>query len=181
VKEPLASYVRTEWSKKQWLFDLSAGAKETGKTVGALFQGQKTVFDWMQNLDLPKAYSAMQYFEGYYLVREEVARKLGNGERNIEIAFVLPNDESKYYVDFPTDVEAMLQLDFGDQLNGVKVGITFEFFQYKDSLKARPYNEGKPMNPEEIEPYFQFLSRQTPVLRDIYHHDWTIKKSPIFP
>lgn len=134
-------------------------------TVTKLFNNKPNLLDCIQTLDIANAYSPMQYVEGYYLIQESVKRALSKGENKIQIAFVLPNDESKYYLDYPKDIEAMLRMDFGKCLRDVDINITFRFFQYGDSYKSRPYIDRRDQAPqvdaEEIPSYFDFLSQQS--------------------
>lgn len=97
-------------------------------------------------------------------------------------AFVLPNDESKYYLDYPKDIENMLQLDFGKDLSGVDINISFQFFEYGNSLTARPYIDRRrkalKVEGEDIDSYFDYLSKPSisreqsdmPFLRYVVHN-----------
>ncbi len=98
------------------------------------------------------------------------------------MAFVLPNDESRYYLDYPKDIEKMLQVDFGKDLSGLDINISFQFFQYGDSLTSRPYIDKQRKAPkvevEDIGSYFDYLSQPSfsreqpnrPFLRDVIHN-----------
>lgn len=178
----LYAFIKEELPKKKWLFNLSEGRKPTGITVAKLFSDRTSLFDCIKNLDLALAYSPMQYVEGYYLIQESVKKGLLEGEKKIEIVFLLPNDESKYYVDFTNDIETMLQLDFGKDLMGIEIRISFHFFKYGEVLTLRPYVD-KAKNPskvkaKEISAYFNYLFQtlplqeysQMPFLRDIIHN-----------
>lgn len=160
----LYTFLSEELPKKEWLVKLSSTQQKKGITVGAFFNNQSSLFDCIAGLKLSCAYSAMQYVEAYYLVQESVKKGLANGQKRIEIVFVLPNDESKYYVDLAKDIESMLELDFGKALLGIEVNITFHFFQYGNSESARPYIDIRPNAPEvnakEVGSYFDFLSQQ---------------------
>ncbi len=165
AESDLYAFIRDELPKKEWLFKLSATQKKSGTTISAFFNERSSLFDCIKELDLSSAYSLMQYVEGYYLIQESVKKGLLNGQKRIEIAFVLPNDESKYYADLPKDIEKMLQLDFGKDLIGVEVNISFQFFQYGDSITSRPYidKRRKALKVEsgEIGSYFDYLSSQS--------------------
>jgi len=64
------------------------------------------------------------------------------GRAIVEIAFMLPNDEAKYYQDYPQDIEKMLQADFGDTLNDMEINIRFRFFNYDPQLfDSNTWNE----------------------------------------
>ncbi len=178
----LYAFISDELPKKEWLFKLSANQRKSSITISAFFNNQSSLFDCIKDLDVSSAYSPMQYIEGYYLIQECVKKGLLKGQRKVEIAFILPNDESKYYLDFPKDIEKMLQLDFGKDLTGIEVNISFRFFQYGESLTSRPYVDKRRKVPKveakEIGSYFDYLSQQTffkeqpkkPFLRDVIHN-----------
>jgi hypothetical protein len=134
----LYGYVDRELPKKTWLFDLSKDKIRPCKTVSQLFDGASSLFDCIQEKNCTAAYSAMQYLEGYYLVRESVRKGLSNRQERIQIAFVLPNDEGKYYREFSKEIAKMLRSEFGDALEGIGVDISFYYFQY-GKLEDRPY------------------------------------------
>jgi hypothetical protein len=157
----LYRFINEELAKKEWLYNLSAKEKKRNTTVEAFFHNEDSYFDCIKDKDVSSAYSAMQYMEGYYLIRESVKKGLSKGQKMIEIAFVHPNDESKYYQDFPNDIQKMLTLDFGMDLTNVKVNISLKFFAYGESLTSRPYIDKKDKAPkvkaEEIPFYFDYL------------------------
>lgn len=162
----LYDFVQGELPKKTWLKALSEEEKPCGKTVGALFKNQSCLFDCIKECDAKRAYSYMQYVEGYYLIRESVRRGLENRQRQVQIAFVLPNDESKFYLDFPKDIEAMLQLEFQDQLADVEININFFFFEYQldRGISSRPYIDKSPNRVRVTEAvvgqYFDYLGKE---------------------
>lgn len=168
----LYSFISNELPKKKWLFALSDNYRKSGMTVADLLDRQSSLFDCIADLDVCAAYSLMQYVEGYYLVQESIKRGLLKGRKRIEIAFVLPNDEGKYYLDFPKDLERMLRLDFGGALNGVEVHVNFMAFQYGKSLKSRPYIDKESVKPEEVRSYFDYLSKRLFIPRDMIHKLW---------
>ncbi len=178
----LYTFLSEELPKKQWLFELSGNKSTIGATLGDFFNHQPSLFDCIKDLPLASAYSSIQYVEGYYLVRESVKKGLLHKEKRIEIAFVLPNDESKYYRDLPKDIETMLRLDFEKDLADIEITIRFLFFKYGDSIDSRPYIDKQPrarkVNPKDIGPYFNYLPQQTfskeqprmSVPRDVIHN-----------
>jgi hypothetical protein len=155
-ESPLTPFLREELPKKKWAKDLSENYKKISITVAKLFEGKPTLFDGIRDLDLSEAYSAMQYVEGYYLIQEAIKRRLAEGQRKVQIAFALPNDESKYYRDFPSDIPKMVELEFGRE---IEVHITFQFFRYGGSVGERPYIDkvGPKVSPNEISNYFNYL------------------------
>ncbi len=177
----LYNFINEELPKKEWLIELSAHHRKNGTKIAALFDNQSSLFDCIKDLDVCAAYSLMQYVEGYYLIRESVEKGLLKGQKKIEIAFILPNDEGKYYQDFPKDIEKMLRLDFGKSLMNIEVNIAFQCFQYGKSLTSRPYidktNQAQKVGEKEISSYFDYLSKQQlsqsppkmPFLKDVIH------------
>ena len=178
----LYEFISRELPKKEWLFNLSKNQTNKGISIEELFNCQDSLFNCIKNLDVSKAYSAMQYVEGYYLIQESVRKALLNRQKKIQIAFVLPNDEKKYYLDYPKDIEKMLQMDFGEDLSDVDINISFQFFEYGDSLNSRPYidkrRKAPKVEPEDIYSYFDYLSQSTfsrekpsiPFLKDAIHN-----------
>jgi hypothetical protein len=175
----LYAFINAELPKKKWLFDLSSSQKKTGMTVAELFDNQTSCFDCINNLDVSAAYSLMQYIEGYYLIHESVKKGLEKGLKKIEIAFVLPNDEGKYYLDLPKDIRKMLLLDFGKALREVDINISLHLFEYGESAKSRPYIDKNPkaakVKADEIRGYFDYLSQESltcgkpQMSRDVIH------------
>lgn len=178
-KSKLYDFVAKELPQKKWLMDLSATQPEKGMKVADFFDRQSTVFDSIGDLDVVRAYSLFQYFEGYYLIHESVQKALSLGQSKVEIAFVLPNDESKYYVDYPKDIEKMLRLDFDKEIDQINIGISMQFFKYTDSIKARPYlcKKGSNVDTKNILSYFDYLgtassktSEGDSLFRDVIHN-----------
>lgn len=135
----IAVWVERELPQKKWLYDLSKSKDLKNKTVQELFNNTKSLFSCIEELDVSQAYSLMQYIEGFYLVQRSIRKGLELGQKKIEVVFALPNDEWKYYKDFPNDIDAMLKAEFGSTLNKIEVNITFQFFKYTNNIKSRPY------------------------------------------
>ena len=162
-ESPLCKFIGAELPKKEWLLALSKSQKQKGKTFATLFDNKNSLVSCIQDLDCSCAYSPMQYVEGYYLIQKSVREGISKRQSRIEIAFVLPNDESKYYQDYTTEIEKMLRLDFGSQLDEVAIRVRFCFFEYGSDLYERPYidrSKGPKMNPTEIESFFGYLIEQ---------------------
>lgn len=183
VESPLYSFISEKLPQKEWLFQLSESHCCCGIKTEDLFKHTHSAFDSIQKVDLAQAYSHMQYVEAYYLIQESIKSALSQGRSEVNVAFVLPNDEIKYYRDLPEDIETMLALDFGERLADMKLSISFHAFSYGDSIAARPYidkRRGAPrVSPEEILAYFQPPSKpsqpQEPFaerlfLRDVIHN-----------
>jgi len=128
---------------------ISAKKTPEQKTVATFFNDQSTILNAWNDVDVAQAYSFMQRVEGFYLISNLIERRLLEGERNINIAFVLPNNESQYYKGLKEiDLKAFLSQYFGDRLDGVEVKIMFRFFEYKGGA---PYNFSKEANDVEVE------------------------------
>lgn len=151
--EALYQFLKEKLKKKEWLFELSADQWKKRFTIRDLFVST-SFFDCIEDLDVARAYSVMQYVEGYFWIRQAVERGLSEGLAKINVVFVLPNDEYKFYRDFPEDIEPMLQVDFGDSLAGVEVSIQINCFRYGDSLTSRPYLGRDTVEPEQIPEFF---------------------------
>lgn len=135
----IAGWVNIKLCEKKWLNELSKSKNKRNKKVQELFKMQNSLFDCIKEKDVNRAYSFMQYIEGYYLVQRSIKKGLDRGQKKIEIVFALPNDEGKYYKDFPDDIDDMLKADFKEDLNGIEVNIAFQFFEYTQNIDARPY------------------------------------------
>lgn len=150
---PLADFLKPELKKKKWLLELSEKYKDCKTKVSQVFK-RASLLDDFNTLDFNKAYSLLQYVEGYYLIQESVRRGLEKRQSLINIVFVLPNDEAKYYEDFPEDIPRLLDIDFGYALKGVCIEIRFEFFEYEG---LRPYLGEEFLDLTEINQYFRGL------------------------
>lgn len=168
----LYAYLSQALPAKAWLFKLFDCNPSSGSTVADLFKNKNSLFDCIKELDLNVAYSSMQYVEGYYLIQKSVREALLKNQKKIEIVFLLPNDESKYYQDYQEEIAKLLIIDFGAALGDLQINIAFHFFVYGNSVNCRPYSErqGGKVKPEEVISYFDFLSEQSrPLSRDIIH------------
>lgn len=156
----LYEFFNEELPKKKWLLELSENKRRINKTIEKLFNEKSSLLDSIKEKDISEGYSLMQYVEGYYLIQESVKKGLVNGQKKIQIAFVLPNDEGKYYLDYPKDIEPMLRKDFGEQLSGIDIAISFKFFKYNE-IDDRPYinkNKKPTMKPGYVNEFFNYLT-----------------------
>jgi hypothetical protein len=160
-ESPVYQFCNEEMPKKKWLFAISENEKAMGKTVAELFENRVSLFDSIKEMDVGKAYSAMQYVEGYYLVQEAVRSGLEKGLKKIDIAFALPNDEAKYYRDFPEEMERWVRLVFGDRVRDRAIRVEFDFFAYGELPSSRPYidkaKKAKMVKPKEIDGLFGYI------------------------
>jgi hypothetical protein len=137
--------------RKEFVHLASEKSPKVNIPVGELFEGKCPVVEEWSSHDAGKFYSALQYLEGCLIIEEIVRTCLG--KEKIEIIFVLPNDELKYYRDetdaFQRDVSFLLEHRFGSRLKDVKV--TFYSFTYGEEISHRPYNApGKVFKKNEL-------------------------------
>lgn len=158
--------VNKELLRKQWLVELSANRNTRGITVEELFEQQPTLVDCIKEWDVSQSYSILQYLEGYYLVKEALVRGLEKEKQKIQVAFVLPNDEAKYYQDLPDDIEKLLKAEFSEKLNGLELNIYFRFYRYGPTVNSRiylgPMQKGLNVRDSEIENYFNYIPKVDP-------------------
>lgn len=159
--DPLYQLVNRELPKKQWLVNLSAKRKPREIIVRDLLGDRPSLVDCIKTWDVAQSYSLLQYLEGYYLIREAIVRGIDEGRKRIQVAFVLPNDEAKYYRDLPENLDRMLQAEFGDALKEVTLNVDFRFYKYGSQKSSRPYlgSVEWAVPDSEIESYFNYLER----------------------
>lgn len=173
-QSPLYRILYDELPKKQWLIDLSKDRMSSGMSIDQFFSRQISYLDCVKEMDTEKTYSILQYVEGYYLIKEAVVRALANKQIKIEIAFMLPNDEAKYYQDYPQDIEKMLKAD-GILLDNIVINVRFRFFKFDPRLSidlenrndividkiTRPYlgacTKGSSLSKKDVPIYFEYL------------------------
>ncbi len=99
----------------------------------------------------------LQYLEGCLLVNQIVDQTMHqSGQKCIQIFFVLPNDEIKYYQDatdaFAKDIEFLMTQLHDSIMDEIKIIINFAPFQYGDYIHQRPYNDpGSVIKPHELQ------------------------------
>lgn len=144
-----SEYLKSTVLVRKEIFKPSESREDTKVTLGEVFNRNCPVFEKEYDRNSAKAYSAVQYIEGYYLIQKAVETRLD--QEIINIVFALPNDEWKFYAKeegcFANDIHELLQATFGDKLKGKRVNIFFSCFKYQIELgkvnqNDRPYNEG---------------------------------------
>jgi len=144
----LYRFINERLSGKQWLFALSENKPKQNISIAELFENKTSIFDCIDKLDVAQGYSPMQYMEAFYLIRKSILDGLSKGQKTINIVFMLPNDESKYYLDLD-DIKTMLELQFGEVLNGIEIDVRFQFFKY-GAIDERPYIGKKEASSSDI-------------------------------
>lgn len=142
----IVKYVQDIVSQRSFIFKASENQDPVNKTVLEVFngccpmlngycpilQGREKVKTEILKLDAAKAYSAVQYIEGLYLVERMIKECLRKGLPEINIVFALPENEWKYYQDssqsFFADLAVFLKERFGKVLLGKTVNVMFYTF-----------------------------------------------------
>jgi len=146
--ENLVRFVQKTVLNRTFIYQSSLTFADTGITVGQIFKKNCPILHPISSLDTSKAYSPIQYLEGLFLIDKLVKQKLEKSQ-DIELAFVLPNDESKYYRDeedsFRNDLEFFLQEKYPvfRQKNAPKINVYFLNFTFGEKPWNRPYLSGK--------------------------------------
>jgi hypothetical protein len=99
--------------------------------------------------DTGKFYSSLQYVEGCFIIQTILERifckPIAHSQKRVDIQFILPNDEYKYYFDlhstFQKDVHyivahtcSLLGVD------SISVNVEFLTYPFGDDFSKRPYN-----------------------------------------
>lgn len=142
----VTSYIHDTVMKRSFIHRASTAFKDNGITIGKVFAENCPILEPIYEMDTSKAYSAIQYLEGMYLIEKLVRERLSE-KGDINIVFALPNDESKYYRGdadeadcFQKDLAAFLERSFPGALKDRKVNVHFLNFKYGEKPSDRPYN-----------------------------------------
>ncbi len=127
---------------RKYLFSKSLNHRKNGLTVGEVFKNKPAIFSNILDVDTGMAYSAIQYVEGCFLVLEIAKKTILEG--NVNLIFVLPNDEFEYYSEqqttFLNDIRFLLMAEMRDQKKTNNLSIKFMPFKYGVNINKRPYN-----------------------------------------
>ncbi|CRX38562.1 hypothetical protein [Estrella lausannensis] len=128
-----------------------------GITIDAFYGNGESLLDAIKSMDLKKAYSCMQYVEGYYLVRRLALKAIQEGCSLVNAAFVLPGGEGKYYRNFSEDLPKWLKKDLGEEVESLTIRVSFLFFKYQNGEDSRPYltRSGDYVRPGEMSRYLR--------------------------
>lgn len=142
----IAAYIKDIILKRPFIFKVSQEFPETGIKIGELFFKHCPILEPEYERDTGKAYSAFQYIEGCYLINRILEDALKEETEKINIAFVLPNDEWKYYENaensFAQDVTYLVKAKFGELASKKQINIYFYTFPFGKHSYSRPYNSG---------------------------------------
>ena len=125
---------------------------ESGLSIKDVFGETSPLLQSFSDVDTSKCYSALQYVEGCFIVQTILENlfynQAGSCLRDINIQFVLPNEEYRYYFDlnstFQKDVHHMVVCIcrmLG--IDSVSINIEFLAFPFGDNFLKRPYNGTK--------------------------------------
>lgn len=131
---------------KNFIWQSSLDAYQSGVTIEDLFKSSCPVLAKYYKYDANRGYSMLQYLEGCLLVDEVInIVQHTSSQKDIQIFFVLPNDEVKYYKDktdaFKKDIKFLINKLYGSKMAKVKVNINFLPFKYGKFVFQRPYHE----------------------------------------
>lgn len=154
-KEELYQEVSRCLLANKQLISISKRFAPLGITIDTFYGKEKSLLDAIKDMDLKKAYSCMQYVEGYYLVRRLALQAIREGRSSVNAAFVLPGGEGKYYRNFSEDLPKLLRKDLGEELDALDIRVSFLFFKYQDGEDTRPYltRSSSYVQPDEVSQY----------------------------
>lgn len=127
---------------RDFLFEASKKFPFSHLCIGDIFPRDSWISAEYFACDSAKMYSAFQYLEAYFIVEEIVIKHVMKGANSLDLVFLLPNDEFKYYQfqenSFRRDVHFLLAKRVPD-LN-LKLNIQFISFNFGENQQNRPYN-----------------------------------------
>lgn len=149
----MVKYANDDMWNRKFIWMKSASFTASGVSIEDSL-GKSPLLQAIGNKDVNNAYSGLQYMEGYFLVQEILRRNISTESDELDLVFLLPNDEYRYYYDesrsFEKDVCEMLMKQEDILLNS-KISITFIPFQWGKSLNERPYlSDGMPVKGEGL-------------------------------
>lgn len=137
----MVAYVNEVVWKREFIWLKSSSFSSSGVSLEDSL-GRSPLMEAIKGVDVNNAYSGLQYMEGYFLVQEVLKRSASTDFGELNLVFLLPNDEYRYYDDesksFEKDVREMLMKQEDLPSNG-KIRIIFIPFQWGESLNERPY------------------------------------------
>lgn len=130
---------------REFILASSAMVEDSEITIGKIFSKNCKIIADRYEQDANKCYSLLQYMEGCLLIEKIYTKMANKFDGDLEIRFVLPNDEWKYYKDdknsFARDVQFLLSKTCS-KLNAAvsRVNVKFLCFKYGSKICERPYN-----------------------------------------
>ena len=139
----------SETFSKDFLKTASKGYPRSNIRVKDVFPKPCPIIKCLYEKDTSEAYSAFQYLEGCLLVLRVVEQfflhRYEAINSSLDIAFVLPNDEFKYYQDdfqsFQSDLNLLLSTLYELPLKkDIDLSINFFSYLFGSEKRHRPYN-----------------------------------------
>jgi hypothetical protein len=142
--QQIINYLGNALSRK-FIWQASLNACLSGIMIKTLFKNNCPLLTKYYDYDANRGYSMLQYLEGCLLIDEIVKIVLHPfNQKDLQIFFVLPNDEIKYYKDetnaFKKDIEFLINHLHNFESNEIKVIINFFPFKYGNLAHERPYH-----------------------------------------
>lgn len=130
---------------KSFISSQSKPFQDSNILTGDIFSWHCPVASHWYNHDSSKTYSVFQYLEGCLIVEKILAQNLLNNNFDVQVIFVLPNDEIKYYMDSQNSFQEDVKFLVSKQcevlgINNVRLQVSFLPFTYGLILQDRPYN-----------------------------------------
>lgn len=177
LSDPYIITNMTSLINKKFIKNASECHLESGIKVKDIFhEGCLIMKDWY-NKDAARAYSAFQYLEGCLIVEKILNRKICAAEpcsyQEINLSFVLPNDEIKYYLDCEGSFQKDLQLIISRSssilgLHRLKLNVCFFPFPYGAETRHRPYNAPSKRVNKKLFNLNEVIGKEKNVLNSIY-------------
>lgn len=131
--------------KRAFVWNISSGFKTKGIECKKIELPQ-WLGDAILHKDTMEVYSALQYIEGLWLVREIVKKQINiDSKKAVNILYILPggdNPEVSYYIDrenpedvFAADIKHLLEVDKVNKIQAVEVNIHFYGFNYSPPIE----------------------------------------------
>lgn len=140
----IIAYVNDTIFKRESIFKASESHAPSNIKICEVFESHSKMLEEIKDLDCQKVYSALQYLEGIYLITLIAEKKFKEDATEVNISFVLPNDEQKYYNQktFELDARFILQHKLAQISNLKKLTVYFHSFSF-NFITDRPYLGGK--------------------------------------
>lgn len=153
--DEMLEYAKDVMLKREFIWMKSKSFKPSGVSINESLGGCLLLED-IYEMDTAKSYSGLQYVEGYFYIQEIISRNASSESDDVDLVFLLPNDEYLYYQDesksFEEDVRNMLMKQ-GNISSNKKIRITFIPFKWGDEVRERPYllKNGIPIKKGKLE------------------------------
>jgi hypothetical protein len=142
--EKESALFNTIFTQRKEIWSKSKNTHENGIKIADIMPN---IFKGKEDLDTAKAYSALQYLEGLWIVLAILGQGLLNKDQSTNtsrsIVFLLPNDELEYYQHgtcFQEDLQKLIKLTESLNKQTPKLNVYFQKFRYgKGKQQEKPY------------------------------------------